>query len=121
MFGSSKLQDCRFYVRVSFEVIKKFAPAINSVKNVVRQTLGRVPNCTANCKILGFIFVLSMRVYRICTSSKFCEKRNITNLRASGKLYCPNLTAVDYSLLRVRESVPIFSPLLRHIPQAWAI
>lgn len=32
MFGSSKLQDSRFYLRVSFEVIKKFAPAINSEK-----------------------------------------------------------------------------------------
>ena len=43
MFVSSKLQDSRLYFRVIFEVIQKFAPALNSLENLVTQILRRVP------------------------------------------------------------------------------
>ena len=49
----------------------------------------------------------------ICINSKSCEKCGNTDLRARAKLYRPNLTAVNHSILRVWERVPIFAHLPR--------
>ena len=70
----------------------------------------------ANCKITGFSSLL--RNIGIYIYSKFCENFSNTHLRAIAKLCRPNLTAVNYSLLRVRESVTIFAHLLGHIQRA---
>ena len=52
-------------------------------------------------------------VTEIFINSKFCEKCSSTDRRTGAKLYRPNLTAVDHSILRVRERVPIFANLPR--------
>ena len=52
-------------------------------------------------------------ITEICIKSKFSEKCSNTDRRAGAKLYRPNLTAVDHSILRVRERVPIFTYLSR--------
>ena len=41
------------------------------------------------------------------------KKCSNTDLRAGAKLYRPNITTVNHSILRVRERVPIFAQLPR--------
>ena len=56
-------------------------------------------------------FPLIDEITEICIKSKLSEKCSNTDRRAGAKLYRPNLTAVDHSILRVRERVPIFTYL----------
>ena len=53
----------------------------------------------ANCKIRCFISCYVWGNIGICINSKSCVKCSNTDLRVSAKLYRPNLSAVDYSLL----------------------
>ena len=60
-----------------------------------------------------FFFPFIYEGTEICINSKSCEKCGNTDLRAGAKLYRPNLIAVNHSILRVRERVPIFA----HLPK----
>ena len=73
----------------------------------------------ANYEIPG-VFRVLYEVSIFASALNLVKKYSNTDLRASVKLYRPTRTAVDYSPLRVRESVPILQHLLRPIPQAWA-
>ena len=67
----------------------------------------------ANCNIPSFFFPFIYEGTEICINSKSCEKCGNTDLRAGAKLYRPILIAVNHSILRVRERVPIFA----HLPK----